>query len=158
MCSLKLSCFAGQEAAASLSVVSQIKRGCYKLLLGDATSAAADFAEASEQIAMCQAMQDFASILFAQAVVCLFTKDLQAALQNLDRAHAKQPDSAYILTLRGVVKHMLADHAGAVYDLNVASRLHDKNVSWKMVASFCQLGLYDSAEKALPLVHEGQWL
>lgn len=159
--SLKVSCSAGLEAVGPqrrLSVVSQIKRGCYKLLLGDATDAAADFAEASEQFSMSQAMQGCADVPFAQAVMCLLTEDLQAALHHLDKAHAKQPESAYTLTLRGVVKHMLADHAGAVNDLNVAGRSYKKNVMWKMAASFCQLRLYGSAETAFALLRQSQWL
>ncbi|RZJ98100.1 MAG: HAMP domain-containing histidine kinase, partial [Flavobacterium sp.] len=86
---------------------------------------------ASEQFSMSQAMQGCADVPFAQAVMCLLTEDLQAALHHLDKAHAKQPESAYTLTLRGVVKHMLADHAGAVNDLNVAGRSYKKNVMWK---------------------------
>lgn len=131
----------------TLSVASQVKLACYKQLLGDAAGAAATFAKTSKLLADSETPHSSASSAFAQALVQFFGGNMQGALCCLDQADAEQPDNADILQLRGIVKHMLGDHAGAVTDL--VNRARVKNVLWKLAASQVNLGAFGAGQASL---------
>lgn len=133
-----------------LSAASQVKLACYKQLLGDAAGAAATFAKASELLADSRTSHSCASSAFAQALPHMFGANMQGALYCVDKADAAQPNDADILQLRGVIKHMLGDHAGAVMDL--ANRAYLKNAFWKLAASQVNLGAFNLAQASLTAI------
>ena len=116
-----------------------IKRACYKHLQGDAEGADADFELAVANI--CIQHSPSAAMHFAQAVMYFAKANLSAALKHLDKAHAQEPGIDDILHLRGLVKHLLGDHWGAIKDLD--GRARSKRSFWKLASTKFWLGFHN---------------
>lgn len=132
-----------------LTACGLIKRGCYKHLQGDAEGADADFELAVAHI--CMQHSPSAAMRFAQAVMCLAKANLSAALKHLEEAHAQEPGIHDILHLRGLVKHLLGDHWGAIMDLD--GRAHSKRSLWKLASAKLWLGFQDSGMMNIIAAH-----
>ena len=79
---------------------------------------------------------------FAQAVMYLAKANLPAALQQLEKVHAQEPEIHDIAHLRGLVKHLLGDHWGAIMDLD--GRAHSKRSLWQLASAKLWLGFHES--------------
>ena len=131
------------EQEKTLGMTGLLKRGCLKHLLADKIGAAADFDMALQAFAR---ERQTARHLFALSVLCYTKGDLQGALKHVNKAYLMDPEEREFLRHRGIVKHLLGDHMGAVTDLR---RCEGLNVvmTWKLAAALVHVGDYYLADQ-----------
>lgn len=129
------------EKKKKLGMTGLVKRGCLKHLLADKTGAAADFDMALQAFAR---ESQTARHLFALSVLSYIKGDLQGALEHVNKAHLMDPHEHEVLPHRGILKHLLGDHVGAVTDLEGRTGLNVM-MTWKLAAAQMYVGDYASA-------------